>query len=229
MSWQGLQRSAADRRTIAGHAGHADLDAHVAEALRDIALRAVDDFREFGAVGVAVGVDGFAALAAGQLIDRHAGLAAFDVPQRLIDAADGVVQDRAVFPVRAVVAGLPDVLDAVGGLAEEERLQISLDGGLDQVGALGEGGAAVAVEAVLVGGDLDDGEAHAGRLAFDDADVFDAGRRHGARGACDLLLSCDQWRRSAEQTGAGDGLQEIAALQGHVRASWKRRAIFNPT
>ena len=124
-------------------------------------LRVVDDFCKFGAAGVGVGVGGFAALAAGELIDGHAGLAALDVPQRLVDAADGVVEHGAVLPVGAVVAGLPDVFDAVGGFAEQERLEVFLDRGLDQVGALREGGAAVAIEAVLVGGDLDDGEAHA--------------------------------------------------------------------
>ena len=91
------------------------------------------------------------------------GLAALDVPQRLVDAADGVVQHRAVAPVGAVVHRLPDVVDAVGGLADQERLQILLDGRHDQVGALREGAAAVAVQAVLIGDDLDDDQPHARR------------------------------------------------------------------
>ena len=41
------------------------------------------------------------------------------------------------------------------GLADQERLEVLLHRRLHQVGALREGGAAVAVQAVLVGGDLD--------------------------------------------------------------------------
>ena len=45
-------------------AGHADLDADVAESLRDEALRRCDDVREVGAIGMSVAVRGFAALPA---------------------------------------------------------------------------------------------------------------------------------------------------------------------
>ena len=98
-----------------------------------------------------VAVGGLAALAAQQLIDRHPGLAALDVPQRLIHAADGVVQHRAVPPVGAVVARLPGIVDPVGGLADQERLQILFDRRHHQVGALREGAAAIAVKSVLIG------------------------------------------------------------------------------
>jgi hypothetical protein len=141
-------------RAVAGHAGQAHLHAHIAKSLRHQLPCVVNNPFELRATGVRVGIGGFAALAAGQLVDGDAGLAALDVPQRLVDAADGIVQYRAVFPVRAVVAGLPDVFDAIGGFADEERLEISLHCGLHQVGALREGGTAVAVKAVLVGGDL---------------------------------------------------------------------------
>ena len=84
-------------------------------------------------------------------------------------------------------------------LPMQERLEVLLDRRLHQVGALREGGAAVAVEAVLVGGDLDHGEAHALRLALDHADVFDLRGGHAARGAGLLVLqrrrSGDGWRR----------------------------------
>ena len=139
-----------------------------------------------GAVRVRVAIRRLAALAAHKLVHRHAGLAALDVPQRLVHAADGVVQHRPVLPVGAVVAGLPDVLDAVRGLAEQQRLEVLLHGGTHQVGALREGGAAVAVEAVLVGRDLDHREPHAGGRALDHADVLDLGRGipRVARAAC---------------------------------------------
>ena len=126
-------------RAVACHARQAHLHAHIAKSLRHQLPCVVNDLFEVGATGVRVGIGGFAALAASQLVDGHAGLAALDVPQSLVDAADGIVQYRAVFPVRAVVAGLPDVFDAIGGFADEERLEVSLDCGLHQVGALREG------------------------------------------------------------------------------------------
>ena len=122
-----------------------------------------------------VGVGRLAAFAADQLVDGHVGLPALDVPERLVDAADGVVQRRAVAPVGAVVARLPDVLDAVHRLADEERLEVALDRRVDQVGALREGAAAVAVEAVLVGHDFDDGEPQARGGGGDHLNVFDLG------------------------------------------------------
>ncbi len=67
-------------------------------------------------------------------------------------------------------------------LPSEERLEILLDRRADQVGALGERGAAVAVEAVLIGGDLDDRKARAGGLGLDYGDVLDLGGRHSLGG-----------------------------------------------
>ena len=55
------------------------------------------------------------------------------------------------------------VVDAIRGLADQERLQILLDGRDDQIGALREGAAAVAVEAVLIGQHLHDDQPHARR------------------------------------------------------------------
>ena len=195
-------------RAIAGHTRQADLHADMTPALRHVFLRVVDDFFELGAAGVGVGVGGFPAFSSGELIDRHAGLAALDVPERLVDAADGVVENGAVFPVRAVVAGLPDVFDAVGGFPQQKGLEVFLDRGLDQVGALRERGAAVAVKAVLIGGDFDHGEAHALRFAFDDADVLDARRGQGAGSAGGLFLGGDKARSKGEAAGSGERLQE---------------------
>src|SRR3954471_8779158 len=107
-------------RAVARHPGQAYLHAHMPPAQGHVFLSVLDDFCKFGAAGVRVGVGGFAALSAGKLIDGHSRLAALDVPQRLVDAADSVVEHRAVLPVGTVVAGLPDIFDAVGGFAEKE-------------------------------------------------------------------------------------------------------------
>ncbi len=101
-------------------------------------------------------------------------------------------------------------------LSEQKRLEILLDRGLHQVGALREGRAAVAVEPVLIGGDLDHGQAHALRLAFNHADVFDSRRRHCARCAGRLLL---QHQQSAEPAIARPLLQGILRNPG-VQYAW---------
>ena len=202
-------------RAVAGQAGQAHLDADVAEALGHVFFGVFDDVGIVGSAGVAVGVGSFAALAAGELIDGHVGLAAFDVPEGLVDAGDGVVEDGAVAPIGAVVAGKPNVLNAVRGFAEKQGLEIAIDGGLDEIGALGKGGAAVAVEAVLIGGDFDHGKAHALGLALDNADVFDVGLGHTAGGVLGLFLSGGEARSERKGAGSGNGFQEIAAWNGH--------------
>src|SRR5262249_49859630 len=130
-----------------------------AVALLDIAAGRGLDVLEVAAGGVAVGVDGLAAFAAEELIHGHAGPLAEDVPQGHVHAADGVVEHRAVAPVGADERGLPDVLDLGGVLADEERLEEAVDGGLNHASALGEGGTAQAVEPRLAGGHLDDDKA----------------------------------------------------------------------
>jgi hypothetical protein len=208
-------RGVAALGTIAGHAGQADLDADVAETLLHVLPGAGDGVSDLGTVGVGVGIDSLAHFAACELIDGHAGLAALNVPERLIDTADGIVEDRSVLPVGAVVAGLPDVLDTVCGLTEQEWLEVSFDGRLDEIGALGEGGAAVAVEAVLIGGDLDDGEADAFGRALDDADVLDAWSGHTSGCACRLSLNC--WLGEGEEPGCCcHGLDDLPPFDGHA-------------
>ena len=103
---------------------------------------------------VGVAVHRLARLAPEELVHGHPGLSPLDVPQRHVDAADRVVEDGPVPPVRARVEGLPGVLDAVRGLADEEGLEVAIDRGRHEVGPLRERGAAVAVQAVLVRRDL---------------------------------------------------------------------------
>ena len=67
-------------RAIAGQPGQADLHADIAEALRHDLASILDGLLDLRAAGVGVRVDGLAAFAAGELIDGHPGLAAFDIP-----------------------------------------------------------------------------------------------------------------------------------------------------
>jgi hypothetical protein len=143
---------------VAGHAGDADLDTEIAEALGEVLLDVFGDVGVVVSAGVGVEIDGFAGLAAGELVDGHPGLAALDVPKSLVDTADGVVEDGPVLPVGAVIAALPGVFDPVGWFADQEWLEVELDGGLDKVGALGKGSASVAVKTILIGCNLDDAE-----------------------------------------------------------------------
>ena len=100
---------------------------------------------------------------------------------------------------------MPDVFDPVRRLAQEERLEVPLHRGLHEVGALREGGATVPVEAILVGGDLDHREPHAGGLAFDHADILNLRDGHGARGASRLFLrSLFARTGQAEQSGGAE-------------------------
>ena len=123
-------------------------------------------------------------------------------------ARNGVVQDGTVLPIGGVIAKLPGVLDAVGGAAQQQRLEIHLHRRFDEVGALGEGGAAIAVEARLVGGDLDHRQAHAFGGALYYGNVRDPGRRHAAQGMGDLRLGPGLLGR--QQPGGGGAGQRCA-------------------
>src|ERR1700728_3447459 len=180
--------SRAGARAIARHAGHAYLHAHIAEALVHEMASLVDGLLKFGSGSVGVAIGGLATLAPKELIDGHTRLAAFDIPQRLVHAADGIIQHGAVAPIGAVIAGLPDIVDAVGVFTDQKRAQIFFDRGVDQFGALRERSAAVAVQAVLIGSDFDHGEPQAGRRGGDDAYVLDDWRTQSASGLGGLRL-----------------------------------------
>ena len=184
---------------VGRHAGHADLHANGAEAFGEEPMNGVEQLREVGASGVGIAVDGLAAFAAQQLVNRQAALASLDIPQGLVDTADGVVEYGAVAPVGGIVHCLPEIVDAVGGPADEKRLEVLFDGRDDQIGALGKRAAAVAIEPVLVGEDFDDDQPQAIGRGRDDLDVLDlrAGQRAGGFG--DLFV-CRQLPR---RQGAG--------------------------
>src|SRR5579859_3074337 len=175
---QSLRRGSAAGRTVASHSRNPHLNTYVSEAFAHPVFCIFNHLWNFGAIDVCIGVGGLPALSTGKLIHRHACLAAFDVPKRLIDPAEGVVQYRAIFPIRAVIAGLPDVLDPVRRLVQKERLQILFDRGLDEISTLRKSSATVAVEPVLVGSDLHDREPNAFWLAFNYADVSNSRHRH---------------------------------------------------
>ena len=119
-----------------------------------------------------------------------------------------------VLPVRAVVHGLPGVLDPIGRFAKQKGLQILLDCGLHQVGALGESGAAVAVKAVLIRGDFHNGQARARRRALDDGDILDLWRScaAGRMSDCGLCLGVQDGPGERNQAGRPQGLEETATL-----------------
>ena len=102
---------------------------------------------------------GFARFAAQQIADGHAGALAFDIPKRLVDAGDGVVEHGTIAPVTVHHRHIPNLFNAVDIAPEQEGFQVALDGGCDGEDALGEGGAAQAVQPRLGGNDLDDAQA----------------------------------------------------------------------
>src|SRR6476661_7310088 len=91
--------SASMRGTVTIHARHAHLHANMAEAPFHELARIVDDLGNLAAFGMRVAINSLAALPAEHLIHRHAGLATLDVPERLVDAADGVIKHWPVAPV----------------------------------------------------------------------------------------------------------------------------------
>ncbi len=167
--------------------------------------------RDLGAARVPVAVGRLAGLPAEELVHGHPGLPPLDVPQRHVDAADRVVEHGAVPPVRARVEGLPGVLDPVRGLADQERLQVAVHRGGHEVGPLGERGAAVAVEAVLVGRHLDHHEPQPRGCRGDGAHVGDLRRGQAAKRFLDLRVGPGRPRSQEPRRGAARGQSERLA------------------
>ena len=76
-----------------------------------------------------------------------------------------VVQHRTIAPVGAVVHRLPEIVDAVGLLADQKRLQVLLHGRHNQIGALRESAAPISIEPVLIGDHLDHDQPQHRRVA----------------------------------------------------------------
>ena len=98
----------------------ADLAAHVPVVLLHVPLDVLRHFLGRCAVGVDVRVRRLPALSAEELVHGHARPFPLDVPQRHVHAGDRVVQHRAVAPVPVHHGRLPQVLDIVRVLADEE-------------------------------------------------------------------------------------------------------------
>src|SRR5689334_2448992 len=207
---QGRNACASMRGTVTVHTRHAHLHANMAEAAFHELARIVDNLGNLAAFGMRVAIDSLAALPAEHLVHRHAGLAALDIPERLVDAADGVIKHWPVAPVRAVVAGLPGVFDAVRRLADQKRLQILFNRRVHQLRPLCEGRTTIAIEAVLIGSDLDDGKTQAGGRGGDNGDVADLRRRHAARGAS--LCFSKAIREEASHARGTSHPQELSSI-----------------
>ena len=116
-------------------------------------------------------------LAAEQIIDRHVGHLALDVPQSHIHAGDGIVDDGAAAPVSVLVHQLPQVRDVAHILADQQRTQVGLNEMLHRQVAVSEGGAAQTVQARFAGLHLDNHQIDALRGGADHFNVA-YGRGH---------------------------------------------------
>ena len=86
-----------------------------------------------------VDADPVAGRSAEQLVDRHAERLALDVPQRLVDAAEGAGQNRAAAIERVPVNRLPVVRHAPRILAHQVRLNLLHRFGAGERAAFGDG------------------------------------------------------------------------------------------
>ena len=117
-----------------------------------------------------------AALAAQELVDRHAGLLALDVPERDVDPGQRDVVDRAGPPVPARERRLPDVLDLAGVPPDQPRRDPLLDHRDDRAGRVVLVRRADPVQPRLVGQHLDE-DPVAARARLNRLDPGDFGHR----------------------------------------------------
>src|SRR5215470_7765622 len=96
----------------------------MAEPALHIPADALFQRSQVSAAGMSVAVHRETALAPKQLVHGHARAFAFDVPESLIQTAQGVIQNWPVSPVRARVSHLPQVLDIVRLSAATEGVKI---------------------------------------------------------------------------------------------------------
>ncbi len=227
----GSRRWCGAARAVARVTGGRYLDADVTEALFHPPTRALFDLGEAGAAGVVVAIRAVPHFAAEQLIERHPGALALDVPQRDVDAAHRVEEHRTVAPVRAHVARLPDVLDLVDVAPDEERLQVLLDRRLDDQRALGEGGAAPADQSRLGRLDLHHDQPDPvgrGQDGLDVADLDGTGAAHrlrvgGSRRRCERTGQCIFRCEQGGPASQGNRAEQITAI--HRAVSLERSVI----
>ena len=155
----------------------AQLNADVAIALGHQALDIVGDLLRRLAVSVGIDMSRFARLAAEQLVDRHVGLLALNVPQRLINPRHGIVQNRPIAPVAVEHGHLPDLLNAGNIMTEQIGFQVLFQRRHHGMKLGGKTGAAYPIQPRLRGQHFDDD--HAGiavGLGGDHVDVANGDR-----------------------------------------------------
>ena len=86
----------------------------------------VEERGQVRAGGVPVGAQPVPGRPAQELVDRHPGELALDVPQRHVHGGDRGHRDRAAAPVRGPVQELPGVLDPVRVLADQQLRDVLL-------------------------------------------------------------------------------------------------------
>src|ERR1700761_1099726 len=138
------------RGAIAGHSRQTHLHPHMTKALCHKLFSRSHNVGKLRTVGMSIAIHRFATFASCKLVYRHSRLSPFDVPQCLVDAAQRIVEHWSIFPVRAVITALPDVLDPVCCLTQKKWLQIPFDCRLYQVGSLSECCAAISIQAILI-------------------------------------------------------------------------------
>jgi len=111
---EGALRRLGWRFGMAAPAVAAALAADMGDALGAVFLDVVAQLVQIPAVGVPVDGHALATFAAKQLVQGHPGQLALDVPQRHVNAGDGVVLDRAIAPVGILVHQLPKLFDRMG-------------------------------------------------------------------------------------------------------------------
>src|SRR5437764_13211166 len=92
-----------------------------------------------------------AGLAAEQSVNRHGRPLAFDVPERLVQSTQGIIQHGAVSPIRTGVSSLPKILDVIGVSSATERVEILVDSRFDREGQVVQRSATQAIETGLTG------------------------------------------------------------------------------
>src|ERR1039457_4362604 len=99
---------------------------------------------------------------------------------------------------------MPDIVNPIGGAADQKRLQIFLNRRDNQIRALRKSGAPVAVQTILVRSNLHHHQPQPLRRSRDNANVFDARNSQPTRSALYLSRSSQPLRRSRDNANVFD-------------------------
>ena len=169
----------------------------VGNALLAVLLDVVAQLLQVTAIGMAINRYPFAAFAAEQLVQRHVGLLALDVPQGHVHTRNGVVLNRPIAPVGVLVHQLPQFLNAIGIPTDQQRPQVFLDQAFDGEVAVGKGRAAQTNQAGLVGFNLHHEQVDAFRRGEYN---FDIGNACGHRYLAIKSLAIEMRERPVQST-----------------------------